>query len=69
MPKLPLIPLGFGLLDMVVAITTHDVVLAIFGLGLLLMGMTALVLHKLNEIRNAIRNSSEKVETVLKQRL
>jgi len=67
MPKLPFIPLGFGFLDMVAAITTHDVALAIFGLGLVLMGMTALVLHKLNEIRNAIRDSGEKVETILKQ--
>ena len=67
MPKLPFIPLGLGFLDMVAAITTHDVAVAILGLGLVLMGVTALVLHKLNEIRNAIRDSDEKTETVLKQ--
>ena len=67
MPKLPLIPVGLGLLDMVAAIKTHDVALAILGLGLVLMGTTALVLHKLNEVRDAIRSSGEKVETILKQ--
>ncbi|KKW26330.1 MAG: hypothetical protein VF00_C0011G0009 [candidate division Kazan bacterium GW2011_GWB1_52_7] len=64
-----LFPVVLGILMMVVADVTNDVTLALFGLGTLLIGLTVMVLYKLNQILHAIRAAGEDVKTVLKQRL
>jgi len=69
MPKILLIPLGLGGLTMGMAIGMNHVPLAIAGLGMLLVGLTLVVLIKLDQVHSTIRSSGDKVETVLKQRL
>ena len=64
-----LFPVVLGILMMVIADVTNDVTLALFGLGTLLIGLTVMVLYKLNQILHAIRAAGEDVKTVLKQRL
>jgi len=64
-----LFPGVIGILTMIVADGAGDLSMSLLGLGMLLLGLTMVVLHKLDQIRSAIHGSGDNIETVLKQRL